>query len=239
MLIGCLVCAALFFAPGELRAVTKTWVGSTGNWSAAAKWNPAGVPGATDSVIINAGTATLDVAATIGWLAVVGGSGISGTNNLTVNGGFHYNEGTLNYEGDLTVNGNFYFGVGIIGNGAIGGTITVNGLTTVGPADAYAGHWVRKKTLICNGGMLWLGGNIGATEGGIWRIAPGTTLTETATSPALPLIRIYNNFSGTATFENQGTFIRNGTVPLYIGDSNVGFINSGTFVSAGANIDKF
>ena len=45
---------------GVMSAATKTSVAS-GNWSSAAVWNPAGVPGNNDAVIVAAGTTvTLD-----------------------------------------------------------------------------------------------------------------------------------------------------------------------------------
>ncbi len=36
----------------KAQAATDSWIGSTGNWAAAANWSP-GIPGAGDTVNIN------------------------------------------------------------------------------------------------------------------------------------------------------------------------------------------
>lgn len=88
MRLRLLLLTSVFFLGGFLNdlAAQKTFT-TAGNWSAAANWTPAGVPTATDNVII-AADCTVDIAAVC--------------NNLTVNSGR-----TLTVQGnDFTVYGN-------------------------------------------------------------------------------------------------------------------------------------
>lgn len=62
--------------PVTLHAENKTWVGATGNWSAAGLWSPNNVPGTLDHVFISntspASLVTLDVNPTITGLSMNG-----------------------------------------------------------------------------------------------------------------------------------------------------------------------
>ena len=53
--------AALVALALPAQAATKTWDGTTGNWSDDTKWSPAGAPLATDDVVVDAGSVTLTV----------------------------------------------------------------------------------------------------------------------------------------------------------------------------------
>jgi hypothetical protein len=78
--------AITFLWAATAKAATKRSTGS-GNWSYSSRWNPSGVPGAGDSVVIASGhTVTLNTNGTCGALNVLGTLSYSNTTNraLTV-----------------------------------------------------------------------------------------------------------------------------------------------------------
>ncbi|MEO6883928.1 MAG: PKD domain-containing protein [Bacteroidia bacterium] len=104
----------LFFSSQKIFAIDKTSINS-GNWSSATTWDPAGVPSASDNVIVKSGTTvTMDMSAAVclslliegiaEWklnktLFVGTGGAILNGGMLTVNGTL----GTLDVSGDLRV----------------------------------------------------------------------------------------------------------------------------------------
>jgi len=125
-------------------AIDFIWVGGTGNWSpAGANWNQAGLPGSTDNVFIDNGSATnsvvsLNVSAIINDLNISNGDSLGVNNNLS-----------------FTILGN------VVNNGTLG--LNSGGNTTdlrIGPTTTFSG-----------GGTLTMGnsnqnriyGNSGAT----------------------------------------------------------------------------
>ena len=91
-------------ATNTFAATSVSWDGSNTNWTSAIDWLPAVVPnngappGATYSVIINAGQATLDISPTISALVLSGGTLNDNTgNSLTVLGSTGISAGTLQF----------------------------------------------------------------------------------------------------------------------------------------------
>ncbi|MBK9336200.1 MAG: hypothetical protein IPM98_06290 [Lewinellaceae bacterium] len=183
----------------SLFAISYTWNGTTGNWTDVTRWAPNGVPGMGDTVTINSGTVTLDIAPTITVL-VLGGK-IVGSNDLTVTG-------TLTTSNGAT-----------FGDGTATGTVTVAGAATLNGTTALI---VRKKTLILNGGGT-LNGYMSINEGGLVRNAAGQTLTNTTSAG----FYMFSSFAAPGTFDNLGAFVRNGTGGFSI-NSSITFQNSGT-----------
>ncbi len=80
-----------------------TWIGGTGDWSLESNWDPpasAGI-GFQDEVIISSGTVNIDLASSVGNLTLNGGATIDGTENLTIEGTFTWNSGTLSGAGTI------------------------------------------------------------------------------------------------------------------------------------------
>jgi hypothetical protein len=75
---------------------------TSGNWSSAATWGGAGVPGAGDTATVNGGhVVTLDISVTVATLTLSGGQ-INGSQSLTVTTVFNWAGGTLAGSGSTT-----------------------------------------------------------------------------------------------------------------------------------------
>ena len=138
-----ILCAALWFFAGAttpLHATDITWTnGHGGDWTVAANWKPAQVPGPNDNATINlnvAVTNNADVTVTNFTLA-------SGT--LTVSGTMNWTGGTMSGTGATTV--------------ASGGTLAISGSNSKG--------WTQGRTLNNAGTITWSGGNISSGYGAI------------------------------------------------------------------------
>lgn len=89
----------------SVHAATCTWTACNGDWSNPANWDCGMVPGASDDVIINNGCGpTLDVNATVASLEVSNSSTLGGTANLTVNGDLSLDDAVINTSGNVTIN---------------------------------------------------------------------------------------------------------------------------------------
>ncbi|MFN3528854.1 MAG: beta strand repeat-containing protein [Bacteroidia bacterium] len=97
----------LIIAPIAQLHAQKTWTGaSSTNWSTAANWSPAGVPGNADQIIINATTnqPILSGNRTIGnggSITINSGASLTITGSISINGNgqLHINGGELNHSG--------------------------------------------------------------------------------------------------------------------------------------------
>ena len=98
-------------------------------------------------------------------LTVLTNGTINGNFDFTVNGQLIYNgftnSGLYIGNGTLTVNGDFVWLEGTIGNSTATDSIIVNGLLLLSDAGGFGEHYLRKKTLVCAGGVNWQGGFIG------------------------------------------------------------------------------
>jgi len=68
----------ILLAGNHAIAGTVSWVGGTGNWNTPTNWDPAGVPGPGDGVLITEDgtyTVTLDVDAIVASLTLGGSTG--------------------------------------------------------------------------------------------------------------------------------------------------------------------
>ncbi|HMI78376.1 MAG TPA: hypothetical protein VK484_06255, partial [Ferruginibacter sp.] len=100
-----LLIANLFFISATFSQVTKTWVPTTGGlWTTAGNWNPSGVPGTNDSVVIatNQTNPITAVGTADGQVVSVRALTINGNCNLQSNAG-SANMSTINITGTLTV----------------------------------------------------------------------------------------------------------------------------------------
>ena len=78
----------------SVSGTNYTWVAGSGNWSTAANWSPAGVPGAFDeATLLNGATVTLATNVTIGYLNF--GSGTISGALLTVSNAFYWTGGVF------------------------------------------------------------------------------------------------------------------------------------------------
>jgi hypothetical protein len=185
--------------------VTATWNGTTGNWSDSTKWNSALFPnngngGLTYDAVINGGTVTLDQNITLEGLALTGGE---------VTGLFH-----LLLEGDSTWKG----------------LMSGGGQTVVGPSGTLLISDVSAARLhrtLVNNGAAMLGVNSALDMAG------GTFQNNgsfTANSALLQEVRGFGNVGTVNTFNNAGTFTKQGVAQLWFKSFTRGvqFNNSGT-----------
>ncbi len=155
---------------------------TTGNWSSAATWSGAGVPGSGDIAIINSGiTVTVDgtdacASLTINAPAAANGITISGTNSLTVGGAILMNTPTAAVSSTMAVGGGTLTAASItIPGGALAnencilsvstGTVNVSGNIT------FSGTAAQAKLTFTGSGTLNIGGNLGA--GGTFTASTG------------------------------------------------------------------
>lgn len=144
----------------------KIWIGATASWNTASNWNPAGVPGALETVIFNSGdvtSCTVNITTTIAQLQIqTGYTGIITANtNLTVTSNFSQVAGTLNMStSTLTVGGSW---------SKTGGTFTPG----TGPLVFNSG---LPGQTIANGGAPF-GHVMFSGSGGVWTLQSSMTVT--------------------------------------------------------------
>jgi Secretion system C-terminal sorting domain len=204
--------------PYNLKAVTKTWIGGTGNWNVPAKWSPAGIPLTTDVVEISGATSIVTVPkgywARAQQVTLNGCSlTLNGTSRLTINSsafnGLQMNQATIfRNKGILEID-----------------NVMLNAISAVGTGI---------KSSFINEGTIKIGGRnlsvIGAT---------GVFLTNTVFSNA-PAGRIFIDAIGleqysmiiatTSNFSNEGEINFGSVATVDRGIDNEGpddFINNG------------
>ena len=112
------------FRPAE-PATARTWKGGSGSWLDAAKWEPAGIPGAADAVVISSGSVACANVVAVGSLALSGNAQMvlpgengevvhlrvagdvvmKGTAALTVGTSYQRANGIVDVGGDLRLEG--------------------------------------------------------------------------------------------------------------------------------------
>ena len=161
---------------------TFTWLnGASGSWTDPAEWGGTSLPAGLDAAIINAGTVTLDVTATVGQLSQVGsGSTLQGIGQLNV-----LNGGTF---------------IGTVVESGIGST-QLSGQSVVRAATGSASPGVLSldggRSLVNNGSLSLDAGTIALG------LLPGGT--------ALGGGSLVNNAGGTITIDGSGVVIATGT----------------------------
>ena len=123
---------ACFLLHSEVSAQIKTWDGGAGtnNWGDSANWNPDGVPMSSDDVnLTGTNTININVVATTRNLTLNNSSlvlAILSGSSLTVSGNLTLTSGTLNTEGSFpTVSGSTSLTGGTVGYTASSGSQTV------------------------------------------------------------------------------------------------------------------
>ncbi|MEP0861294.1 MAG: hypothetical protein HRF52_07625, partial [Ignavibacterium sp.] len=92
----------LILASVVISQVKYTWNGGTGIWQTASNWSPNGVPGATDTVVINSGTIPSDQNVTVASIYLNSGT-INGAGNFIITDTLIVNSGNLVGTGVTTI----------------------------------------------------------------------------------------------------------------------------------------
>jgi fibronectin-binding autotransporter adhesin len=208
-----LVCLSIFH-PRAAWAETKIWDGGGGNnlWSTAANWQPDGVPGAGDDVVIDVvGAITVQVnfaqvAATVNCaetLQITSGSltigGSSTIANLAVLGG------TLGGAGNVSVSGSFAWTNGTMGGA---GQMIVQAGATMNLAGGANQRVLGRELLIQSNGTL-SGTGAFFFNGGVLRVAPAAAL-------AVDGPVTFNLSNGSPSVHVEGTLTKTGVGTLSI-----------------------
>ncbi|MHB9032628.1 MAG: beta strand repeat-containing protein [Anaerolineae bacterium] len=198
-----------FLAPGNALAANCVWDGSSGNWSDAARWSCAQVPGLGDDATINGGTVTLTADATVASLTLANG---------TLTGSFSISAGTINWYGGTMSGGG---STTATSTAVFTGSDTIN-LDTRAFYNAGTATWNKTGS-----GYLYI------VNSAVFTNQPGATLT--VQSAASNLFYGFGSFvnAGTLTkssagstsidvsFNNTGTVnVQNGTLELKNGGTN-------------------
>jgi Secretion system C-terminal sorting domain len=138
--------------PYNLKAVTKTWIGLTGNWNVPSKWSPAGIPSSTDVVVISGATSIVTVPkgywARAQQVTLSGCSlTLNGTSRLSVNNsafnGFQMNQGTIfRNKGILEIDNVMLNAISTVGTGTESsfineGTIKIGSRGSIGATGVF------------------------------------------------------------------------------------------------------
>ena len=229
LLFGSLLVGAL--TSHRALAVTKTWTGaSSTNWGTAANWNPSGVPGDADEVVIN--DVTNDPVIASGTTATAGVIYVNSGARLTINSG-----------GILLIRG-----AGGIGLATYTATVINNGVLRVETTSGGAVNAVSPITfgsVFTNNGLLSFNTNQRSVEladqdqgGGACTITNGTSGTINFSSNVTT--GIITNRLGQRNLINNGTINFNGTndVLSFI-TGTVSLTNTGTInVNSGTGINN-
>jgi hypothetical protein len=238
----------LFSFSSVVAQTTRTWIGGTGEWSILTNWNPNGVPGSSDPIIINtASTININSTARCGSISISNNCNaitinINNTNSLTVSGNITYGNPNANYTYSINV-----------GNG----TLSCNSISL-----ANTGSETRKNILSLSNGTISVSGSINAQGNangknliqitGTGTINVGNTLTGSAYSYDLSQGTVnytsagqvnipgftYNNLtiSGGGTKILAATATVNGILNLSAGNISLGSNNYNLVLNSGASI---
>jgi len=199
----------------------STWTGAnSSNWNDDGNWNPSGVPGSGDDVIINSGTVNINTTpnAVIGSLTMNGGTlDLFGGLSLTINGSSNVESGaTLETRGSLILNDN----------------LTVEGLLELTGGDGISGP----GNLTINGNFNWSGGKVGVfgqfvNTGtiGITSAQLETTLDNQGT------VALNGNLvvRGNGKYINNGIHDFQGNGDIDGDGANLGVTNNGSIIKSG------
>ncbi|QDK81888.1 hypothetical protein EXU85_26075 [Spirosoma sp. KCTC 42546] len=135
-LLGSLLSGLLLLLTGLNAQAQKNWVGTTTNWNTASNWSPAGIPTASDNVVIAASATkqpVLTVSALAGSVEVQSGASLSITSG-----------------GKLTLNGSRDFGSGQTTAFYTSGTVTNAGQLVIGNTSAVGRYGLINKGSFSN-----------------------------------------------------------------------------------------
>jgi hypothetical protein len=205
----------------NIAAATKTWTGATSNmWNTSSNWNPSGVPGAGDDVVINSSVnINVNASPTINSLVVNGNASVvlsaSGNNNRTItidNTGSSIGLGsTLTLQGQSTTTR--YLEVVFTGTNR---TMLIEGVLKLN-AVGGGGRYNATNTLTTVSGTIENDGSGGGTAG---------TITSTTS----------NLF-----FMSGGKYLHNldgGTIPTATWNSNSNCNITGVTSNAPGNVNQ-
>ena len=189
------------------QAVTKTWDGTTGNWSDDTKWSPAGAPLATDDAVVDAGSVTLTAATTVASLSCASPGAAIATAGFAL---------TIN-----TVSNNDCYGI-ISGTGVLIKQGT-------GTATLFANNTYNGATTV-SAGTLVLYGTYASPS---YAIASGAVLELNSASGSLSYVT--TTFSGSGTLRKTGgnqVVWNSGAATFTLGAGSLIDVQAGSFVGA-------
>ncbi len=201
---------------------------TSGNWSSAATWGGAGVPGAGDSATINAGnTVTLDVAVTVDTLTQSGT--LTGAQPLTVTT-YNWNGGTQSGSSSTTVNGSLTIAGGTTLDTrslTLASTATISGANTL--IMQNNAQLVNNGTLTFSGdGTLFMNGTVGTTavtNNGTIQKSGGTS----QTTISVPIVMNSGaQLLGNSGQLNVGTITATGSAITAASGATIDFYNNTT-----------
>ncbi len=214
-------------------AITRTWDGGAGtlSWHDANNWDPDGVPGPADDVLIDVPAPTIAITYSTGTSTI---NSLTSQENLTLSGG------TLNISAASAINAAFTLSGGTLGGS---GTVTITGAVSW-TAGAMSGSG---QTIIEAGGSLSLSGGLkhlsrtlvndgtATWSSGDWLFANGTYTSNGpfTASTTVPLTAAGD--VGTSVFNSNGTFTKEGTGTVtFLPNPNVMAFNNAGSVNVNA-----
>ncbi|HMN96834.1 MAG TPA: hypothetical protein PKC90_10180, partial [Phycisphaerales bacterium] len=234
------LCLALFVMLGArpASAETKVWTGGGGNlsWHTAANWEPVGVPGPPDDVVIDVAGPAITVTFNTGTTTI---ASLQCAENLTVAGGTLNVDGSSQLDGTLTISGGTLGGSGpVTVTGALNwttGTMGGSGTTTLAATSTSTLSGTSAKnlsrTLVNQGTLTWTGTSTGRID------FYGGTLVNEGEFIAAAAVNA-RGVSGTNAFVNEGLFRKTGTGTINFINSgaNLPFTNDGTVQVEGGTL---
>ncbi|HEY7114857.1 MAG TPA: hypothetical protein VIA45_18150, partial [Thermoanaerobaculia bacterium] len=192
-----LVCAAIL-RPGDLRAATCTWDGSSNDWNTStAHWSCGAIPGSGDSIVVGSGTVTLGTSHSVTGVTLTGGV-IDGAGNLSVSGAFSWTGGTMSGSGTTTI--------------AATSTLAIN-----------SGGVGIQRQITNNGTITWQAGQLQMSNGTIDNNATFTAQPDNSIANFGGTNAFHNNAAGTFT-RDTGT----GQMDMNIPFTNAGTLTVST-----------
>lgn len=223
-----------------ISAQTKTWIGpSGGSFNVAANWNPAGVPGTINDVIIPTGSNIEIDGANIKSIVIEGNAVVSLTNtltfsenstvasNATVNWTFGYLDG-----GTITNNGTFNFS-SVNNKGMNGNTLFINnGAFNMNSDELLVLNNINHGFTNTSTGVINLnaGGQIThQLGGGSGLLLNSGLIKKQQSNGGFLILAAFQNDNGTITVENGTLDINseNGDVPNAILNDGIYNVSSG------------
>ncbi|TVQ14524.1 MAG: hypothetical protein EA364_04290, partial [Balneolaceae bacterium] len=212
------LCLLLFFLVSQsvIAQTTHNWVGgSSGDWSVASNWNPAGIPGSGDTAIIASGGVVISNDVIVSGMSLSGNLTINST--LTIQSTFIWSSGTLTGSGTLELPVQTVSNFTTSGK-TISGALTINQAGTVNWTGGGISQGLHTGA-INNSGLFDMQGDLTIGDGGGF----GGTLNNTGT---------FRKSAGTGTglISNSVRLANSGTIEALSGTLSIqaGAFNSGT-----------
>lgn len=230
------------------HAETKTWTGDAGDgiYQNAENWSPAGVPTASDDILIESGNVTYDAAATVGggdWTRNAGTTFTMTGGAFTQTGGNAY----MQIQGAIVVNG------GSFGMGTSGSLVLANTGSIAVSAGSFTSKGIDNHggSIRVTGGDFIVNGNFTVSSANAVELAPDAVMTiigeiqfgsgSVALGPGNYVCNLVSGETGVLNLDGSQVYSKGGYNCGVYGNTHVNFVtengNASSYAFNGSDVN--